>query len=353
MAFNFNGNTPKNILYNGLNVAKLIYNGVVVWLQKVLTTITGIPPLTLNNSTGENLVGYKVYGDSIQNGTPSSSNPVEIESVGDLITDSQDEHYGKYKIPIKVEKPNIFDLASMTFTDINHIIDYTKDSNSITFIDTTLYNNYMYTDYTGFLKPNTTYTVSAKVTKIINQESGTSAGSMEGALWLQANSSWDSGNKIAIVGKSVTYGEIITTFTTPADMSRYQYIVTRTAGGFSYKFENIMFVEGTYTSETMPDYEPYIAPRTANIYLNEPLRKIGNYGDYIDFETQKIYRNVVVDDDTGTLPIDQSYHGTVDTTGTTVTLPDILLNKGTNIIEVDTTITPSNMEVKYYAKGVA
>ena len=29
---------------------------------------------------------------------------------------------------------------------------------------------------------------------------------------------------------------------------------------------------------------------TKNIYLNEPLRKIGNYADYLDFETGKVYR---------------------------------------------------------------
>ena len=64
MAFNFNGNTPKKILYNGLNVAKLIYNGVVVWMSKVLATVSGILPLTLTNCTGDDLVGYKIYGNT-------------------------------------------------------------------------------------------------------------------------------------------------------------------------------------------------------------------------------------------------------------------------------------------------
>ena len=64
MAFNFNGNTPKKILYNGLNVAKLIYNGVVVWMSKVLATVSGILPLTLTNCTGDDLVGYQIYGNT-------------------------------------------------------------------------------------------------------------------------------------------------------------------------------------------------------------------------------------------------------------------------------------------------
>ena len=33
-----------------------------------------------------------------------------------------------------------------------------------------------------------------------------------------------------------------------------------------------------------------------------------------------------------------------------ITLPNIVTQKGTNIIEIDTTITPSNMEVTYRGK---
>ena len=89
MAFNFNGNTPKKILYNGLNVAKLIYNGVVVWMSKVLATIEGILPLTLTNSTGDDLVGYKIYGNSEYEGLPDGYTQVEyIESTGTQYIDT-------------------------------------------------------------------------------------------------------------------------------------------------------------------------------------------------------------------------------------------------------------------------
>lgn len=53
-----------------------------------------------------------------------------------------------------------------------------------------------------------------------------------------------------------------------------------------------MLVEGSYTASTFPDYEPYHEPITTNIYLDEPLRAIGNYRDYIDFESRKLIRNV-------------------------------------------------------------
>ena len=96
-------------------------------------------------------------------------------------------------------------------------------------------------------------------------------------------------------------------------------------------------------------YEVY-QEADASVYLDEPLRKVGNYADYIDYQSQKVYRNVIVNDDTGTLPIDQSYSGTTDTAGTSITLPDILSIQGTTTYEVDTEIQPSNMYIKYKGK---
>ena len=42
---------------------------------------------------------------------------------------------------------------------------------------------------------------------------------------------------------------------------------------------------------TATAYEPYKC-ETEHIYLNEPLRKVGDYADYIDFENRKVVRNV-------------------------------------------------------------
>lgn len=41
-------------------------------------------------------------------------------------------------------------------------------------------------------------------------------------------------------------------------------------------------------------YEPYVEPITTNIYLDEPLRKVDDYADYIDFESGKVVRAVGV-----------------------------------------------------------
>lgn len=42
-------------------------------------------PCTFENSVGLPAVGYKIYGNSIQNGTPSPDNPVEVQSVGEPV----------------------------------------------------------------------------------------------------------------------------------------------------------------------------------------------------------------------------------------------------------------------------
>lgn len=38
--------------------------------------------------------------------------------------------------------------------------------------------------------------------------------------------------------------------------------------------------------------DTFVEPITTNIYLNEPLRKIGDYADYVDFVNKKVVRNI-------------------------------------------------------------
>ena len=210
------------------------------------------------------------------------------------------------------------------------------------------------------------------------------------------------------------------------------------AGGYIHiKDGEFQFEEGTVT-----DYEPYgyKIPVKANeiitnIYLNEPLRKVGDYADYIDFKNKKVIRKVGVQTFDGTetwtkhtttsegygafrnenlltpligAPISASYmtHFSLTYKGATadfvigeyrftynnsniassrvyvsveqttveefkewlasnkpsivyplatpieetIELPNIPTSKGTNTIEVDTTIQPSNLEVVYKGK---
>ena len=56
----------------------------------------------------------------------------------------------------------------------------------------------------------------------------------------------------------------------------------------SFIASNFMITEDGYEA----DYESYIEPITTNIFLNEPLRKIGDYADYIDGKGNKVFRGI-------------------------------------------------------------
>lgn len=80
-------------VYN--KTGNLVYNN-----QK---TLSGVSPLTFK-SRGANLVNYRIYGNS--------------NSVGDLITDTTDENYGKYKISIAINGKNL--LKNTAAQNITH-----------------------------------------------------------------------------------------------------------------------------------------------------------------------------------------------------------------------------------------
>jgi hypothetical protein len=82
----------------------------------VISTLTGYP-LTLPNSIGANLANYKVYGNSTQDGTPTPDNPIDVLSVGDLVTDETNENYGKYQIPVVAKTDNGIENITSIYLD--------------------------------------------------------------------------------------------------------------------------------------------------------------------------------------------------------------------------------------------
>lgn len=164
-------------------------------------------------------------------------------------------------------------------------------------------------------------------------------------------------------------------------------------------------------------------PITTYIHLNEPLRKFGEYADYIDFKNKKVVRNIgqvtynanggevwgyagayngyfvantllednalvlcnlapsALENSTTIISIRKNYNAVrfqaiatlydtlesflqflsnnnmqvigklITPTEETIELPNIPTLKGTSVLEVDTTIQPSNLEVVYKGKG--
>lgn len=301
---------------------------------------SGAVPLTLQNVISGNLLGYKVYGGSVQNGTPAVDNPVDIESVGDKtknlfdfskLVSPNDIANGKvleaYKNGVKVQgnassTPGTMDFANGWFrpgdrSDNVHCRVYAEAGTDI----------YISADVTLLQQ----YNNNSNIMRIY-------------ALGASNITSQSSAIRL-ILNKKTRVSQKITVNTT----GEYYLVFTLCS--------NILLIENIMVSKSNDtEYEPYgykipvtVNNQTTNIYLDEPLRKIGNYADYVDYETQKVVRNVDVIDDTGTLPIAQSLQPLAVPTEEDINLPDVAVQNGTNIIDVDTTVTPSSVEVEYYS----
>ncbi len=147
---------------------------------------------------------------------------------------------------------NIFDLSKIDFTGNVY-----KTSNSITFDNSEIKNSsYFNSENANILnlKPNTIYSTKAKITHEVIQSGGSTSGSMKGCIWLQnvANYSYDT--KYAVVGKTYATTEIVyNKFTTPNDLTGYDYLVTRVDGYSKTTFEDIVIVEGDYNQDNFPN----------------------------------------------------------------------------------------------------
>lgn len=221
------------------------------------------------------ILSNKIYGNSIQNGTPTPSTPVEIESVGDLITDTNDANYGKYKISIKVSGKNLFWLKDATnVSAINQIYNcsnqtFTKEITNLVGI-------------TGIIS-NTTF---SQICYCEPLQSGKTY------IWKFHNANLlSTGHYFTLTYEDETtenwYENTPITLTKNATITAIRQAYRDYTKGEIESFQ-IQVEEGSIAT----DYEPYSSPVTINLYLNEPLRKIGDYADYIDFAKEKVIRNI-------------------------------------------------------------
>lgn len=100
---------------------------------------------------------------------------------------------------------------------------------------------------------------------------------------------------------------------------------------------DIMLIEGAYTTETMPAYEPYQPPQDFAVYLPEQIAKVGDVADevVVDMEnrTAELKKNV------GSMTMSDSYSGGISTTDELVrfwhdTTPRRRISPSANIIDV-------------------
>ena len=242
---------------------------------KVFVTVTlglGVKSatFTLTQEQIDSISNVYIYG--------RADNPVLFEYIqleeGETATEY--EPYG-YKIPIKVGGKNLFDAAE--FADVaNYTSASNKDYVSVDGDKITISNKatiQITSDIFKRLKPNTAYSISIK-NRIIEEG--------------ETNSSTF---RIALTGAGVSnfylsYGANYNNRVLPSDLSGYTRLCLFGSADGVVSFEGIQIEE----SETATPYEPYKEPIVTNIYLDEPLYKIGDYADYIDFKNGKVVRNI-------------------------------------------------------------
>lgn len=218
---------------------------------------TGV--LTLDSSVGYDLIDYKIYGNSVQDGTPTPETPIEIKSVGDY-----DEVTGKYKIPVRVRGKNFFNIDKLT--NNNYII---KDEDG----SITVSKYGVSTSQTlAQLCPELKVGDKVRLSFVSNAELD---GVPLGLTYLNgANVNWRNRSLLTITQAHLD--------------SKFTFYCSRNDGVNIEAYYKDMQIE----YDTVTDYEPYVEPITTNIYLNEPLRAIGEHKDYIDFKNKKVVRKI-------------------------------------------------------------
>lgn len=362
-----------------------------------------------NESALKNLI---VYGNSIQEGTPTLESPIEIISVGDktrnLIKESKTERKNQtYPITVEagtyVAKVYNDDLSStgiikgstyaVAFRDENNnnIVSGVHNGCTITEEQASQITKVVFSWNDAYYSGNSDY--------IVHQlEEGNDATDYE-----------PYGYKIPVKvgGKNILNPDSLTQFDKQADGSYLSnttihvshniiqnlkgiYTISakiKSPAGKNYRFR-VWYTDGTYTDawkdstgeyldykittngkdieriawhysngsnevyfkdfqievgSVATEYKKYYEPITTSIYLDEPLRKVGEYVDYIDFYNNRVVRYVAVADDSGTKTIEESFYGLPTPTQTNINLPTIG-KKEINSIEVLTTIQPSKIE---------
>ena len=506
-----NGKTT-SALYKGTKEIVKRYKGTLLVYEAFKKLIaSGVPPITLQKCKGANLVDYKIYGDSVQNGTPTPNTPIEIQSVGDKTKnlfenkndnisssgvykglDMRNWEKGAYTLQLKLKdgkqipqgvyfgflyaETSAFWLiqngginplyknliVSANVNNLNGVTCYPSnktdaliDAFDIFLVkgDYNINNVPLYEPY-GYKIP---VKVSGKnlfdgelEIGYIDTETGANNTygyqeyyrsknyiEIDSSIKKIVFSSDANSKRISLCCYDENYNYLGYYYKNLEIDGNRTFYVTNVLNNTKYVRFSVMTKNNPAIIENLPIqlekgniltvYEPYFEPITTNIYLNEPLRKIGDYADYIDFESGKIVRNIAYKEITsssitaksssstddynyyfitfskakvgGGVPILSNIGGGTHNafaqrnkegiftnsnttffiaffdiktladakqfvtdnyvyanyiletpTEQTIELPNIPTIKGTTIIEVDTNILPSNMEIKYYGK---
>lgn len=182
---------------------------------------------------------------------------------GTIATDY--EPYGKYKIPITVSSKNLIPYPYAHTT---------KTVNGIAFTD------------------NGDGTVTANGTATANADFNfTGTFQIKEGMLISSGVTGDSSKTYEVFVNGMD-GTILHSYSNkPADHDfEANRIFIRIRPGVTVN--NLIFKPMLEFNSSATEYVPYVEPVTKNIYLDEPLRKVGTFADYIDYENNTVVRKV-------------------------------------------------------------
>lgn len=209
------------------------------------------------------------------------------------------EPYGKYKIPVVQRGKNLFKptrvgTGEFTVSNANGnvsnsygtVIDSCDLTDNKVIVTQTPNTNYIPENYrNGFITIKHDKLVTGNKYKISFDIEITDNPLNADYMSLYPSGQYNGERQVKITQNKQRVSGVFTAISRSSNY--YPYIEIRVCG-MSFIASNFMITEDGYEA----DYEPYIEPITTNIFLSEPLRKIGDYVDHIDFKGGKVVRNI-------------------------------------------------------------
>ena len=306
----YKGSTPISKIYKGLNVAWEAFKKLVV---------SGIPPLTLTGSVGKLLVNYKIYGNSKQVVLPEEYQQVTyIEGTGA-------QHFSiNYKANQNTNSKGVFQITNTSKANFlfgaregaaqgncyglnwgggtpykyyNTYYGNSNDGMTTVSIDDQKHSfekisNQLYID--GELvhtRKDTDGTLEFKTPNNLAIFACNTKGTI--GLWTYARIYY-----LQISEGSKVISELIPCYRIADGVIGMYDLITNTfhtneGTGEFLKGVNTPSPNAPLAVESLQKNIPVsINGNITAINLNEPLRKVGEYADYIDYENQKVVRKV-------------------------------------------------------------
>ena len=287
--------------------------------RKLLTsTIRNSKVLELTSTFEENVKNYTIYGN--------------YEGLGNKVTNSSDENYGKYRIPIKVSGLNSYKEYNYAFPEESILVSIAGQTANYMAVGgqnkTNLEADKQYIikfDYEVLENTDINYYVGNAVGKTPNSISYSAFTETYKTIYQAGSENTKGTIEWVVTTRNDRDFEVYAylTFGIACGNRAYQKVDQNTENTGSIKITNVRL----YEYQEGNDYNAngqYVEPKTYNIYLDEPLSEV----DYIDFVAGKVIR--------------------ADGTEENINLPEISTLEDYTKIEILTETAPSKVVVEYY-----